>query len=54
MGVMSEGCDGGEGGRSGETRRPVPVSEFGTFVSKNHTLGNNNFTQEYQVIKMYK
>ena len=47
--VMSEGCDGGEGDKSREINRPVPVAEFGTFVSEHHALGNAKFTENYQV-----
>ena len=51
VGVMSEGCDGGEGGGSGETSRPVPVSEFGAFVSEHHAQGNKKkFRQSFEVI----
>ena len=49
--VMSEGCDGGEGGGSGETSRPVPVSEFGSFVSEHHAHGNKKFKENYDVSK---
>ena len=49
MSVMSEGCDGGEGGGSGETSRPVPVSEFGTFVFEHHAHGNKKFRESYEV-----
>ena len=51
MSVMSEGCDGGEGGGSGETSRPVPVSEFGTFVSEHHAHGNRMFNGKFEVRK---
>ena len=47
--VMSEGCDGGEGGGSGETSRPVPVSEFGTFVCEHHAQGNKKFRERFEV-----
>ena len=47
--VMSEGCDGGEGGGSKETKKPVPVSEFGVYVAQHHVQGNMMFTQVYQV-----
>ena len=48
--VLSEVCDGDEsGGGSGETNRPVPVSEFGTFVSEHHALGNRGFRESYEV-----
>ena len=47
--VMNEGCDGGEGGGSGETNRPVTVLEFGTFVSKHHSHGNKKFRESYEV-----
>ena len=38
--VMSEGCDGSDSSGSGETNRPVPLSEFGNFVSEHHSHGN--------------
>ena len=47
--VMSEGCDGGEGDKSREINRPVPVEEFGTFVSEHHALGNKKFRESYEV-----
>ena len=47
--VMSEGCDSGEDGGSGETNRPVPVSEFGIFVSEHHSHGNKKFRESYEV-----
>ena len=47
--VMSEGCDGGESGGSGETNRSVPVSEFGVFVSEHHSHGNKKFRESYEV-----
>ena len=47
--VMSEGCEGGEGAMSRETNRPVPVAEFGTFVSEHHAHGNAKFAENYEV-----
>ena len=47
--ILSVGCDGGEGGGSEETNRPVPVSEFGVYVAQHHVQGNKMFTQVYQV-----
>ena len=46
--VMSEGCDGGE-----EINQPVPVAEFGAFVSEHHARGNKKFRESYEV-KMCK
>ena len=45
--VMNEGCDGGEDG--GEINPPVPVAEFGTFVSEQHAQGNKKFRESYEV-----
>ena len=47
--VISGGCDGGEGGGPGETNKPVPVSEFGKFVSERHSHGNKKFRESYEV-----
>ena len=49
--VTSEGCDGGEGGGSMATSRPVPVSEFGAFVSQHHAYGNRMFDGKFEVRK---
>ena len=45
--VMSEGCDGGESGGSGETK--IPVAEFGSFVSEHHAQGNKKFRERFEV-----
>ena len=47
--VMSK--DGGDayGGGSRETSRPVPVSEFGAFVSEHHAQGNKKFRESFEV-----
>ena len=47
VGVMSEGCDGGESDGSGDTK--IPVSEFGRFVSEHHAQGNNKFRERFEV-----
>ena len=47
--VVCDGGDGGEGGGSEETNRPVPLSEFGVYVAQHHVQGNKMFTQVYQV-----
>ena len=41
--ILSVGCDGGGGGESKETKRPVPVSEFGVYVAQHHAQGNKMF-----------
>ena len=46
--VMSEGFDGNE-----EINQPVPVAEFGVFVSEHHARGNKKFRESYEV-KMCK
>ena len=45
--VMSEECDGGEGGGSGETK--IPVADFGTFVSEHRSHGNKGFKESFEV-----
>ena len=45
--VMSEGCDGDED--SEEINPPVPVTEFGAFVSEQHAHGNKRFRESYEV-----
>ena len=45
--VMSEGCDGGESGGSGETN--IPIAEFGRFVSEHHAQGNKKFRERFEV-----
>ena len=45
--VTSEGCDGGEGGGSEETK--IPVADFGTFVSEYHAHGNKRFREIFEV-----
>ena len=47
--IVSVGCDSGDGGGSGETNRPVPVSEFGVYVAQHHAQGNKMFSEVYQV-----
>ena len=48
--VKSEGCDGGVGGEAEVTSRPVPVAEFGEFVSEHHANGNKKFKESYEVL----
>ena len=54
--VTSEGCDGGESGGSRETKKAVPVSEFGLYFTEHHAQGNKMFTRVYQVkwVLLYK
>ena len=47
--VMTDECNGDEGGGSVETKKAVPVSEFETFVSEYHDHENKKFYQAYQV-----
>ena len=54
--IVSVGCDGCDGGGSEETKKAVPVSEFGVYVAQHHVQGNKMFTQVYQVkwVLLYK
>ena len=36
-------------GKQEVTSRPVPVSEFGSFVSEHHAHGNKKFKESYEV-----
>ena len=47
--MMSEAHDIKDGDGSSDTNRPVPVSEFGTFVSKYHAHGNKEFIKKFEV-----
>ena len=48
---MTEAQDIEEDGGSSGTSRTVPVSEFGTFVSKHHAHGNKEFIRKFEVWK---
>ena len=47
--VISEAHDIGKGGASSETRKTVPVSEFGLYVSKHHANENREFIRKFEV-----
>ena len=49
--MISEAHDIEEGDGSNEMNRTVPVSEFGTFVSKHHVHGNKEFIRKFEVWK---
>ena len=46
--VMSEDCDGSE-----EINQPIPVAEFGAFVSEHHARENKKFRENYEVSRFF-